>query len=631
MSGRGQGRRAALPPPGFRPPPRLQADQDRCVVRFAAEDAGGGSASYDFAGLPVSPALRTAFTQAFASRTRPGGGLRAVSSADKAFRRLASFAGYLAGLTRPPVEVGQLSPAHLHGWLLGRSQLASVTSEASDLKASLRKVAGISGPFAAAVSERNPRRERTTTASYSRAEFDRILTAARADVRRAARRIRGNQALLAAWRAGEVDRDQDGQRWLRGQALDAVDQHADVPRHPGGQQTPLGWVAGLGSVAEHVTALHLGAADAAAFAVLLVGLTGQNRGTILAAPAGHHRPDGYAGPVGTAIVELDKPRRGPKRHMDVALVDLPDWVPAPHDQPDHDDGDDLRTPFGVYMLAHELTGAARQVLGTDRLLVWWAGTGGGRHGRGLRTALKADRVAEWAAGHDLPADPVPAAGDSRPEPGRLTVTLTRLRLTHAELHQQPVAHNEATLANEYLLRNRGNIADYRRLVADVLAGEVVKARTRAALRVLDAAEVEQARTDPDAVAARHGLDAATLRRVLAGDLDTVLGACTDNLASPHTPAGQPCRASFMLCLSCPCARALPHHLPVQVAVHDTLHARRAQMTPLRWAQRFGLPHAQLSDLLDRAGSTAVTDARAHLTDDQQRLVDRFLNRELDLQ
>jgi hypothetical protein len=86
------------------------------------------------------------------------------------------------------------------------------------------------------------------------------------------------------------------------------------------------------AVEQQVTALHLSMREAAAFVALLVGLTGQNRGTILGTPAAHHRPDGYTeqGPA-TAVVELDKPRRGRRRHMDVALVDLPDWVAAPRD------------------------------------------------------------------------------------------------------------------------------------------------------------------------------------------------------------------------------------------------------------------------------------------------------------
>ena len=89
--------------------------------------------------------------------------------------------------------------------------------------------------------------------------------------------------------------------------------------------------------------LHLTVNDIAAFTVLLVGLTGQNRATILHAPAAHHRADGYAGGPATAVIELDKPRRGRHRHMDVALVDLPDWVPTPtrkNDAASHSGGRD---------------------------------------------------------------------------------------------------------------------------------------------------------------------------------------------------------------------------------------------------------------------------------------------------
>jgi hypothetical protein len=68
----------------------------------------------------------------------------------------------------------------------------------------------------------------------------------------------------------------------------------------------------------------------------------------------------------------------------------------------------------------------------------------------------------------------------------------------------------------------------------------------------------------------------------------------DNTSGPHNP-GQACRASFMLCVSCPCHCATPRHLPAQVHVHDELAARRTAMTPLRWTQRFADPHAQLAD------------------------------------
>ncbi len=368
--------------------------------------------------------------------------------------------------------------------------------------------------------------------------------------------------------------------------------------------------------------LHLTVDDIAAFVVLLVALTGQNRATILNAPAVHHRADGYAGGPATAVVELDKPRRGRHRHMDFALVDLPDWVPAPAD-PGEATREDLRTPFGEYMLLHDLAGPARRRMRSDKLIAWWAVRGGGV-GRSFRTGLTAVQVANWAGRQGLLADPPTDGSPAAP----LGVTLQRLRLTYLELHQRPVAHTEQTLANEYLARNRGNLGEYQRVVAAALAQEVAKAKTRDRIGALSAADIAEAREHPARVAARHGMDTATLERLLAGKLDTVLGGCIDN-TGPHDP-GQPCRASFMLCLSCPCARATPQHLPTQVLVHDELAARRAAMTPLRWTQRFAGPQAQLADLLDRAGPVAVADARQAITDSERALVDRFLRRELDL-
>jgi hypothetical protein len=199
------------------------------------------------------------------------------------------------------------------------------------------------------------------------------------------------------------------------------------------------------------------------------------------------------------------------------------------------------------MLLHELAAPARRILGSDQLLVWWAGTG--HRGAGLRTRLHSELVRAWSREHDLPTDAATAT------PGgieQLEVSLSRLRLTYNELQQRPVAHTDKTLANEYLVRNRGNLAKYQRVVADTLAEQVTTATTRGRLRTLSEQEVAEAREHPARVAARHGMDTITLQHMLAGELDTVLSACIDHTNSPHAPAGQPCGASFMLCLSCRC-------------------------------------------------------------------------------
>lgn len=325
--------------------------------------------------------------------------------------------------------------------------------------------------------------------------------------------------------------------------------------------------------------------------------------------------------------------------MDVPLTSLPRWATAA--EPDRPVAEsmvadarlDLRSPFGVYTLLHELAGPARQILGSDRLFAWYCPTGGGPGGagRGLRTTIDSCLVRAWARRHDLPAEvDAETAADTPTGTGQLPVTLSRLRLTYAELAQRPVAHTDATLANEYLARNRGNLAEYQQVVGAALAEQAGKAAARARIGTLSEQDIADAREHPDQVADRHGMDPATLRRMLSGELDTVMGACIDHTNSPHTAAGQPCRASFMLCLSCPCARAMPTHLPAQVRVHDELERRKAAVTPLRWAQRFALPHAQLADLLGRAGAAAVADARAAVTVREQALVDRFLDRDLDL-
>lgn len=117
--------------------------------------------------------------------------------------------------------------------------------------------------------------------------------------------------------------------------------------------------------------------------------------------------------------------------------------------------------------------------------------------------------------------------------------------------------------------------------------------------------------------------------MLGGELDTVLAACVDHTNSPYTPTGEPCRASFLRCLDCPNARATPQHLPVQALALDALTVRRAELPPLEWARRFALPHAQLSDLLDRFPPATVAAARAEATEADRRLVARLLARELD--
>ena len=618
MSQPSNGRRAALPAPGYRPVERKQGNEG-LVVRFVPENPREQPVDFDFAGWPVSRQLQAAFADAFSARTRGGSRVRALESAKTLHQGLRSFGKYLGTLESPPAKPPQLTRAHLDGWYLARTQ---GSTELRGLKSVLRHVEGLDADFRDAVNEASPPRNTGMLSSYSSEENRRILQAARADVRAAAVRIRAGRELLADWRRGDL-LHQPEETQQRGELLDHIDRHDDVPRYASKASPedphaglPKKWVARLGTVPDHFASLHLTGFDIGAFAVLLVGLTGQNPTTIAKATVEHHRPDGHAGGPPSAAIRLDKPRRGSRRHMDVALTSVPPW--ARHGMPAGDTasrpGDtlDVHTPFGVYMLLLELAAPARGRLDTDVIFAWWSPKGGKGAGRGYRNRLDHFQIRDWSSKQRN----LDVAG---------AITLTRLRLTFNELQQRPVAHTETTLANEYLVRDRGNLAEYQKVVATTLAEQVKKADTRARMQTLSAADVAEARTNPTAVATRFGMDTQTLERLIAGELNTVLGACVDDAEGE-----QVCTASLMLCLRCPCARATPAHLPLQVAVHDALLTRKAAVTPLRWATRFAESHYRLADLLDRAGETAVADARAAVTDTDAELVRHFLERDLDI-
>lgn len=622
-----RGRAAALPEPG-RTTLRGVLANGTTVRCFA--DGDTKAKDFDCAKLPVKPTLQRAFAQAFATRTAPGSTLRSMESIVDAFRSLRRFTEYLATLSRPPVSTSGLRPRHLDGFIIhlrADGRAAGLREDLRGVKMILRQLDSWDPAMVAKLAEPNPpaARKKDGYTSYSRSEFHRITTAARNDLRSAARRIRGNRALLDQYRAGRLD---DPTR--RYELLDYVERRADVPRR-GGEfvskaelRAPWVGASGFGSTPEVIRWAHLSPLEVSAGAVLLVALTGQNPHTITSCVATHHRADGHAGGRGTAIVGLRKPRRGRRAEMDVALTDVPDWISVPDDPTSLSRRDELHTAFGVYTLLRELTASSRRFQGVDRLMLAYCTNG--PHGRGIRVQGAAGGwVQPWSARHGLLADTI-AGQPARP----LEVTLVRIRATYVELHQKPVAHIETTLINDYLGRNRGNLTQYRRVVADALDEQVARARALPLLSGLAAAEVTHARRDPTALASRLSLSHSDVRRLLNGGLDTVMNACVDNEHGPHGDPGQPCRASFMLCLSCPCARAMPRHLPVQLLVLDRLAERRHGMTPLSWVTRFALPHAQLSDLLARHDQNEIDAARAATTDAHRDLVEQFLHQELDL-
>ncbi|WP_433258268.1 hypothetical protein ACQPYK_22985 [Streptosporangium sp. CA-135522] len=603
------GRSAALPLAGHRPPQRLFTNTQTATVTVRVfSETGQDPCDFDFSDLPVTTKLRMWFANIFVAATNPSGTKRRMGSAACGRWQLRRFSRYLAELNHPPQTPADLKPVHLDGYELSRRGEKSWDREIYSLRGMLRHAEDTSPEFMRHLETWwTPPQKRGDKARYTTEEFEQYVNAARVTVRQMAQRIRESQRFLQQWRDGLVDQG-DRHQWERGWLLDHIAQHGSVPRRDSAHSDLKDVVARHGGINITMAQLMPGVAESGAAAILLIGLTGQNLMTLSEATVRHHRPDGHTGQTATAITDLVKYRRPTRKaSMSVPLVDLPPWIPDPASDAPTRRGE-LHTPFGVFMLLVDVMADARRLADTDRLFASW----GSVAPRGFRAGLSRWGHVLWAKSAGFP-----------------TVNTKVLRATWLEIHQQPVAHTETTLVNEYLARHGGDLTAYRKVVAQVLEEEVTKARTLQKIKVLSEADLAEAATAPETVARRFGLDATTLKRVLSGQLETVLAACTDNLASPFSPHGQPCQASFMMCLNCPCARATPAHLPMLIGTYDALLARKAELTPLRWAQRFASPAAQLEDVLDRFPPQTIDHHRAAITDAQRDLVARFLNRELD--
>lgn len=610
-----------MPPGGYRPPPRLFIDSERCVVRVVAE-RDGKTRDFDFSILPVHQDVQGALARAFHVHTGPSGAIKALPSAKSLWVYVRAFARVLAVLPTPPRSASDLTPSHLDQFVLSRAANASVHTELSSLIALLARIEGLSPALAARCALGHPKRPGRTSSSksYTPSEDARIGDAARETVREAADRIRGHHDLLRRWREGDAELVSDSHRNRYLEIVDSIERAAEVPRYDNGKTAD--WLSKTyGSVDDLMLTVHLNSREVAAFTVLLVRLTGQNGDTILNAPAVHHRPDGSAGPIASVQVDLVKPRRGRRSYMTAAFSDLPTWATPPYSDAQMRPRDELHTPYGIYMLARELTESARRITGSDKLFHYWSTY----RWRGFRVGVPEGRsiAPEWGREQALLADP------TGPGPAQvLKVRLGNLRRTHVAREQKPVAHTTHTLSDTYLRRDRTTVQEYQQLVAEVLTKETEKARSLGTIAQLSAADLTEAQRNPAMVADRFGVSEEMLRLLVARDADTVLAGCSDNLNSPHSTRGQPCTASFLKCLDCPCARALPHHLPIQVAARDLLEQKRSEMTALRWAQHFSYPMSQLDNLLDHAGA-AVEQAQQNITDADRALVARLLNREFD--
>lgn len=611
------GQRAALPAAGWDPPARLAtAPAGRAQARFI-DELSGQAATFDFAGFPVAPAVQEWLAGAFTRSTGPRSGAKRIATASNRYYALKGFAESLASAC-PPVQVpGQLGARHIAAFRAGYDGRPGLRGALKTLRSALRDDPDL--PEAARAELYETRLPETPgpapVTAYSDRDWQVIMTALRHDVRSARDRIRAGQDLLARYRSGQVT-GEDADHAL-GRLLDEFDRTGDLPRYLSGSHTEA--VLGLGGFTAIAGRLCMTQRETTAFCLLLAALTGENAGTVAGWPAVFQCPGG-AEPPGVVLIEESKPRRGPEReHMIAALEDTAPALAGLLDSP----GEEhrlFRSPLRVYLLLLDLGEVARRHAGTASPFTALAPGGGGVQGRWATRV----HVVRWARAHGFPAA-CQAAPGSCP-----AVDVRRIRQTVTEQRRRPVAHTRQTMNDHYLARSRDVQAESRVVVGTALRGQVEAARAWQKMPVFTAGFLARAREDLPGAAAEAGLEQEVLARMIAGGQDTALAACADHLAGPHAPAGVPCPASFLSCLDCPNARALPRHLPVQVAVADRMAALRPHLDPAVWAARYAPRLGQLADIISAYTAAEQEQARGALDERQRRLVDDLMDGRLDL-
>jgi hypothetical protein len=596
-------------------------------VRFLSQ-SGDAERVFDFGDIrdkngdlvKIEVGVQQWLARAFTRRTSPRSGVTRLAGAGPVYTAATLIAHFFTTLDPAPANPSEITPAHMRGlWdLCGR--VRSQRSYLEALRALLRDdqelpEASRAELFAQKLPDYD---DRQATLAYADEEMQLIMTRVRGDVRRARDRIRAGRTLLDQFRAGKLP--ECSEDFPLGELLDHFDRTGDLPRYPSGPVTEAagrwGGVTGIGQ------RLCLTVHEMTAFALLLTALTTENFGTVAAWPAVHYRPDGGIATGGVVLVEAVKPRRGPDReHMITPLEDLPSGLEDVLRGTD-DELPMFRSPVRVYQLLLELTAVSR-LHGDHKMVLSGFNPRPSSPKRRWPQGVRASYIGKWAVRHGFPTGEI-SPGEPPPVEAR------RIRQTGIEQNRRPVAQTRRTMNDYYLKRSPAVQRESRTVVGDALRAEVSKARGRRQIPVITTGLIDRARTDLVAAAEEAGLPPDTLRQMINGEHDTAATACSDHLAGPETEPGQPCTASFLACLDCENARALPHHLPVQLALHDRLVALRPHMDSAVWRVRFEQPVAQLADLIGHYNDAEHKRARQQLTDRQQRLVDDLVDGRLDL-
>jgi hypothetical protein len=604
--GLSRGRPAALPPPGYARPAALDA-AGLAVTVFG--ESGGVEARFDFAALPGPADLLRACAAGFEQLAGPDRPWRAAATCENGYKAIREFLRYAATCDPPPATAADITPAVWAGWRLSRPPTVWARACQVSTRQWLPMVPGVPAATAAAAGRRIPSGPAPAEAAYTREEFEQIRAAAARTFGTALRRIRSGREHLRRWHDGEFPppagrrelfRQQDPATadYLIGEALDSLLRTGDVPLAASGYRTVLARHAralGGAGPGQTWTRLFLTLPEASALAVLLVCDQGWNRAVLDAMTVPDATPGAGEDDLDIYRVQICKRRRPARsRYSSASLVD---------------DGPD--SSGRLMRQAIQATEPARIALAirgepASTLLVSRRATPAGKPmfcpGVPPREAMRA-----WAAWAGL------ADGD-----GPLQVSMRRLRRTVQVLvRREPAQNTEQTHGSVYVLRDPATREEAAQITARGLADAAEHARAVTAMRVL-------LHASPDQLTDFAG--SPQMARALAeGMLDTAAAACTDSRNGPFNPPGQPCTASFLVCLGCRNAVATRRHLPRLAYLHQALDSLRATVDTAVWDQDWRSHFLRLSALLDDSTTAAERAAAARAISDADRgLIDRLL-------
>ncbi|MEI5525497.1 hypothetical protein WB401_13120 [Streptomyces brasiliscabiei] len=587
------------PPADYRRPELV--DDSGLVVRAVGQD-GRDLGTYDFRECPGSEQLRKTLVAAFARCTRVR--WTSTRSCKSYANDLKLFFKEIAARKRPVRTVAQITPRVWEDWLapsMGRRRLSSVLLEVDGLPTDTR--------YALTMRRLGSGHKPSRKQGYTKSEIRQVRDAAARTVRAARIRIEANAQLLQRWQAGDLDTGAPDQRW--GEVLDHVIRHGDLPRQPCGHiqawaKRELQARFREEHLPQGLLALFPSPAEIGAAAVLLICHEAWNLSVLQEMKVPQQWPNADQDSPAPAIhwVESDKPRRGTRRrHNSHNLVDAGE----------HTAGWAMQQVLAMTDPARR--SAAHLGLSSEALLVTRRQRTRSEQSRiGDGTIYLGDQIASWVARERV-------AGTGLPP------NLTAARLRHSVQVFLGPRNNTQRVHEDFYLRRDETVTDEAKDVVEAgLNKAVSSAYEQVRMRFIGAVD-----DDPEArgLAATAGITRERADQVLAGELDTAVGACEDFEHSPMTPDG-PCTVSFLMCFACPNAIATARHLPRIVYLFQALEQLRAVVDSAVWRADWAGHHARVGDLVGRhTDPSRWPGLLARLGERERDLIDQMLARRLD--